>query len=158
MFLKVYILVIIIILFLCHIARKKTEIRKYKELINKEDNIKFLETRTFEVIDKYEQKNIKKISPTKYIIKLKSTKWKEVYEETLEVSWGTYLKTKIGEKKNYNVYSQLGSNEIILIDEKNENKKGFFFDEVKILLISEYILIAAIALAIIFFGIIQFVN
>ena len=72
MFLKIYLIIILIILFICHFFRKKTEIRQYKELINKENNIEFLETRTFAVIDKYERSNIKKFSPAKYIIKLKS--------------------------------------------------------------------------------------
>ena len=154
MVLKIYIIIIVCILFICHFFRKKTEFRKYKELLHNENNSEFLETRSFKVIDKYEKSNLEKFSPPTYIIKLQSTKKKEFYEDELEVSLGTYLKAKIGEIKDYDVYTVFGSNEVMLIDKTQ--KKHFYFDEVKVLLFSEYVLVAMLAVLILTFFIIQF--
>lgn len=154
MVLKIYIVIIIVILFICHFFRKKTEFRKYKELLQREENSEFLEIRSFKVIDKYEKSNFNKFSPPTYIIKLQSVKKKEVYEEELKVSLGTFLKTKIGEIKDYDVYTVFGSNEVMLID--RSEKKHFFFDEIKVLLFSEYVLIIMLAVLILTFFIIQF--
>lgn len=153
MVLKIYIFIILLILFGCHILRKTIEIRRYKQLLKDEKNSEYLETRSFKIIDKYERSNLRKFSPPTYIIKLVSIEKKENYEEELEVSLGTFLKSKIGEIKAYDVYTVFGSNEVLLVDK--ENKKDFFFDEIKVLLYSEYVLIAILAVFIIVFLIIE---
>lgn len=151
MVLKVYIFVILIILFICHFMKRNAKIRKHNELLQREQFSNYLETRTFEVIDKYEER--RGLKPTKYFLKLKSMKRKEEYIETLEVTLGTFLKTKLNETKNYDIYGVYGSSEVLLID-KSENK-DFFFDEVRVLVITEGVLLAAIACLIICFFFIE---
>lgn len=153
MILKFYIFLILLILFSCHVFRKTIEFRKYKQLLKDEHNSEYLESRSFKIIDKYEKSNLKRFSPPSYIIKLQSVERKESYEEELVVSLGTYLKTKIGEIKSYDVYTVFGSNEVLLVDKKE--KKHFFFDEIKVLLFSEYVLIAILACLIIIFLLIE---
>ncbi len=151
MVLKVYIFVILIILFICHFMRRNAKIRKHNELIKREQFSEFLETRNFELIDKYEEK--RGLKPTKYFLKLKSVKRGEEYVEVIEVSLGTYLKSKVGDIKAYDIYSVYGSSEVLLID-KSQNK-SVFFDEIRVLLITEYVLLSILAGLIVYFFFIE---
>lgn len=147
--LKIYLFIVFTILFICHFIRKEIEIRKYQELLNNEDRFTFIEERAFTIVDKYEISNIKKFSPPSYYLKLKSERKKEDYEEELKVSMSVFNKAKIGEKRNYKIYSIYGSNEVFLIDSKT--KKNFFFDELKVFIYCEYVCLAAIACMIVYF-------
>lgn len=151
MVLKVYIFIILIILFICHFMRRNAKIRKHNELIKREQFSEFLETRNFELIDKYEEK--RGLKPTKYFLKLKSVKRGEEYVEVIEVSLGTYLKSKVGDIKAYDIYSVYGSSEVLLID-KSQNK-SVFFDEIRVLLITEYVLLSVLAGLIVYFFFIE---
>ena len=151
MVLKIYIFVILVILFICHFVRRNAKIRKYNELLQREQSSEFLETRTFEVIDKFEEK--RGFKPTKYFLKLKSMKKGEEYIDNLEVSMGTFFKTKLNETKNYDVYGVYGSSEVFLIDKSND--KSLFFNEVQVLLITEYVLLSILACLIIYFFFIE---
>ncbi len=151
MVLKIYIFIILVILFICHFVRRNAKIRKYNELLQREECAEFLESRTFEVIDKFEEK--RGFKPTKYCLRLKSVKRNEEYIETLEVSMGTFFKTKLNEVKVYDIYSVYGSSEVLLID-KSKNK-SFFFDEVKVLLVTEYVLLSILACLIVNFFFIE---
>ena len=114
MVLKIYIFIILVILFICHFVRRNAKIRKHNELLQREECAEFLETRTFEVIDKFEEK--RGLKPTKYFLRLKSVKRNEEYIETLEVTMGTFFKTKLNENKVYDIYSVYGSSEVLIID------------------------------------------
>lgn len=151
MVLKIYIFIILVILFICHFVRRNAKIRKHNELLQREECAEFLETRTFEVIDKFEEK--RGFKPTKYFLRLKSVKRNEEYIETLEVTMGTFFKTKLNENKVYDIYSVYGSSEVLLID-KSKNK-SFFFDEVKVLLVTEYVLLSILACLIVSFFFIE---
>lgn len=151
MILKIYIFAILIILFICHFVRRNAKIRKHNELLQREHFSNFLETRTFEVIDKYEEK--RGLKPPKYFLKLKSIKRNEEYIETLEVSMGTFFKVKLNEIKNYDIYGVYGSSEVFLVDKAED--KSLFFDEVRVLLVTEYVLLAVMACLIVYFFFIE---